>query len=37
MLMIQNNLDPKVAQHPHELIVYGGNGAIFQTGRNTVW
>lgn len=30
MLMIQNNLDPKVAQHPHELIVYGGNGAIFQ-------
>ena len=28
--MIQNNLDPKVAQHPHELIVYGGNGAIFQ-------
>ena len=30
MLMIQNNLDPKVAQHPHELIIYGGNGAIFQ-------
>lgn len=30
MLMIQNNLDPRVAQHPHELIVYGGNGAIFQ-------
>ena len=30
MLMIQNNLDPEVAQHPHELIVYGGNGAIFQ-------
>lgn len=30
MLMIQNNLDPAVAQHPHELIVYGGNGAIFQ-------
>lgn len=30
MLMIQNNLNPEVAQHPHELIVYGGNGAIFQ-------
>ena len=30
MAMIQNNLDPRVAQHPHELIVYGGNGAIFQ-------
>ena len=30
MLMIQNNLDPSVAQHPHELIIYGGNGAIFQ-------
>ena len=30
MLMIQNNLDPAVAQHPHELIIYGGNGAIFQ-------
>lgn len=30
MLMIQNNLDPRVAQHPHELIVYGGNGAAFQ-------
>ena len=30
MGMIQNNLDPRVAQHPHELIVYGGNGAIFQ-------
>lgn len=30
MLMIQNNLDPKVAQHPHELITYGGNGAVFQ-------
>ena len=30
MLMIQNNLDPKVAQHPHELIIYGGNGAISQ-------
>ncbi len=30
MAMIQNNLDPRVAQHPHELIVYGGNGAAFQ-------
>jgi len=30
MLMIQNNLDPEVAQHPHELITYGGNGAVFQ-------
>ena len=29
MLMIQNNLDPKVAQHPHELITYGGNGSVF--------
>ena len=29
MAMIQNNLDPRVAQHPHELIIYGGNGAIF--------
>ncbi len=29
MLMIQNNLDPRVAQHPHELIIYGGNGSIF--------
>lgn len=29
MLMIQNNLDPEVAQHPHELITYGGNGAVF--------
>ena len=28
--MIQNNLDPRVAQHPHELITYGGNGAVFQ-------
>lgn len=28
--MIQNNLDPAVAQHPHELITYGGNGAVFQ-------
>ena len=30
MLMIQNNLDPMVAQFPHELITYGGNGAVFQ-------
>ncbi len=30
MVMIQNNLDPEVAQHPHELITYGGNGAVFQ-------
>lgn len=30
MLMIQNNLDVRVAQHPHELITYGGNGAVFQ-------
>ena len=30
MAMIQNNLDERVAQHPHELIVYGGNGAAFQ-------
>lgn len=30
MLMVQNNLDPAVAQHPHELITYGGNGAVFQ-------
>ena len=30
MLMITNNLDPAVAQHPHELITYGGNGAVFQ-------
>jgi urocanate hydratase len=30
MLMIINNLDPAVAQHPHELITYGGNGAVFQ-------
>lgn len=30
MMMIQNNLDPAVAQHPHELITYGGNGAVFQ-------
>ena len=30
MLMIQNNLDPAVAQHPNELITYGGNGAVFQ-------
>ena len=30
MLMLQNNLDYAVAQHPHELITYGGNGAVFQ-------
>ncbi|MCW5899153.1 MAG: urocanate hydratase [Flavobacteriales bacterium] len=30
MLMVQNNLDPAVAQHPHELITYGGNGAVLQ-------
>ncbi len=30
MVMIQNNLDKKVAKHPHELITYGGNGAVFQ-------
>ncbi|HAW09091.1 MAG TPA: urocanate hydratase, partial [Bacteroidetes bacterium] len=30
MLMIQNNLDPNVAQHPYELVIYGGNGQIFQ-------
>ncbi len=30
MLMLQNNLDAAVAQHPHELITYGGNGAVFQ-------
>ena len=36
MLMIQNNLDPAVAQFPHELITYGGNGSVFQNWRNTV-
>jgi len=30
MHMIQNNLDPNVAQYPHELITYGGNGTVFQ-------
>ena len=30
MMMIHNNLDPKVAQFPHELITYGGNGSVFQ-------
>ena len=35
MHMLCNNLDYAVAQHPHELITYGGNGAVFQTGRNT--
>jgi urocanate hydratase len=29
-LMIQNNLDPRVAQHPYELVTYGGNGSVFQ-------
>ena len=29
MLMIQNNLDDAIAQHPHELITYGGNGSVF--------
>jgi len=29
-VMIQNNLDPRVAQHPHELVTYGGNGTVFQ-------
>ena len=28
--MIQNNLDPRVAQYPHELVTYGGNGSVFQ-------
>ena len=37
MLMIQNNLDPAVAQHPHELIVYGGNGAIFLSSYMRSW
>jgi len=37
MLMIQNNLDPAVAQHPEELITYGGNGRCSRIGRNTVW
>ena len=35
MLMIQNNLDPAVAQHPEELITYGGTELFFLTGRNT--
>jgi urocanate hydratase len=30
MMMIMNNLDPAVAQFPHELITYGGNGSVFQ-------
>ena len=37
MLMIQNNLDPRVAQHPHELIIYWGNGAIFQNLAQYRW
>ena len=35
MLMIQNNLDPAVAQHPEELITYGGNGGCSKTGLST--
>lgn len=35
MLMLQNNLDESVAQHPYELITYGGNGAVFQNWLNT--
>ena len=34
MLMIQNNLDPEVAQHPHELITYGGKGLFSKIGLN---
>ena len=34
MHMIQNNLDPAVAQHPYELVTYGGNGAVFRIGLN---
>ena len=34
MLMLSNNLDDAVAQHPHELITYGGNGAVFQNWLN---
>ena len=34
MLMLSNNLDHAVAQHPDELITYGGNGAVFSTGDN---
>jgi len=37
MLMIQNNLNPVVAQHPHELITYGGNGAVFRIGHSIYW
>ena len=33
MLMIQNNLNKEVAQHPHELITYGGNGSVFKNGK----
>lgn len=36
MLMMQNNLDPAVAQHPEELITYGGNGAAFEEGNNPI-
>ncbi len=35
MLMIQNNLDPRVAQHPEELVTYGGNGNVFRNGPST--
>ena len=37
MLMIDNNLDPRVAQFPNELITYGGNGAVFRIGLNIGW
>ena len=37
MLMIQNNLDYAVAQHPHELITYGGNGGVFRTGLSIAY
>jgi urocanate hydratase len=37
MLMIDNNLDPAVAQHPEELITYGGNGAVFQNWAQYKW
>ena len=37
MLMIQNNLDDAVAQHPRELITYGGNGTVFKIGLSIAW
>lgn len=37
MLMIQNNLDPAVAQHPYELITYGATARCSRTGRSTAW